>query len=120
MTRPILYIAGPFSAPTMIGIERNILNAKEAAEAAIYAGWFPFCPHMNTAGFQHLLGVPDEVWYEGDLKILNACADALCHIAGWHKSYGAQKEIFAAHKKRIPIFDWDRGGHMMTPNEVLL
>ena len=52
MTRPILYIAGPYSAGHGRTVAENIAVARRYAVAAANAGWMPFTPHLNTAGFE--------------------------------------------------------------------
>jgi len=63
MTRPILYIAGPYSAGNGRTVADNIAVARRYAVAAANAGWMPFTPHLNTAGFEiDCPGVSHEEW----------------------------------------------------------
>jgi len=69
MTRPILYIAGPYSAGNGRTVADNIAVARRYAVAAAKAGWMPFTPHLNTAGFE--IDCPEishEEWLAGDLR----------------------------------------------------
>jgi len=50
--RPILYISGPYSAGNGRTVADNIAVARRYAVAAANAGWMPFTPHLNTAGFE--------------------------------------------------------------------
>jgi len=71
MTRPILYISGPYSAGNGRTVADNIAVARRYAVAAANAGWMPFTPHLNTAGFE--IDCPEishEEWLAGDLAIL--------------------------------------------------
>ena len=52
MTRPILYISGPYSPGNGRTIAENIAVARAHAVAAAKAGWMPFTPHLNTAHFE--------------------------------------------------------------------
>ena len=51
MTRPILYLSGPYSAGNGRTVADNIAVARTHAEAAWRQGWAAFCPHLNCAGF---------------------------------------------------------------------
>ncbi|MDI6877509.1 MAG: hypothetical protein QMC96_12155 [Methanomicrobiales archaeon] len=71
MTRPVLYISGPFQdADPVHGIERNILKASAAALEAWQKGWVALCPHKNCSGFQHVGDYEADFWIEGDLVLL--------------------------------------------------
>ncbi|MFA7121035.1 MAG: DUF4406 domain-containing protein [Bacilli bacterium] len=96
MTRPILYISGPYSAGNGRTVEDNIAVARKYAVAAVKAGWFPFTPHLNTAHFE--VDCPDvahEDWVAGDLAILSRLdpdVDAMLLLSGWTQSKGARLE----------------------------
>ncbi len=47
MTRPILYISGPYSAGYGRTIAENIAVARAHAVAAARKGWMPFTPHLK-------------------------------------------------------------------------
>jgi Domain of unknown function (DUF4406) len=103
MNRKVLvYIAGPFRAPSAWGIEQNIRRAEELALEVWRNGFACICPHTNTRFYQGAL--PDGAWLEGDLTILNRC-DALLTCAGWSSSEGAKAEILFADQHAIPCFD---------------
>jgi len=96
VTRPILYISGPYSAGNGRTVEDNIAVARKYAVAAVKAGWFPFTPHLNTAHFE--VDCPDvahEDWVAGDLAILSRLdpdVDAMLLLSGWTQSKGARLE----------------------------
>ncbi|HKM25537.1 MAG TPA: hypothetical protein VJY40_07870, partial [Corynebacterium sp.] len=71
MTRPILYLSGPYSAGHGRTVADNIAVARRYAVAAARKGWMPFTPHLNTAGFEiDCPEVPNKDWIDGDLAIL--------------------------------------------------
>jgi len=124
MTRPpwtaVLYIAGPYSArpgsaDPDLEIRQNIMKAEAAARAAWQAGWVPICPHMNSAGGEHLPGVQQEDFLAGDLEILRRC-DALLAIEDWSLSAGARGEVAFARANGIPVFYLGDG--MPTPDHL--
>ena len=116
MTRPILYIAGPYSAGNGRTVADNIAVARKYAVAAAKAGWMPFTPHLNTAGFEvDCPGVSHEEWLAGDLAILKHLEpgyDAMLLLPNWEQSRGARLERDWAIHLNLEVFDppatpWD-------------
>lgn len=101
LRRPVVYIAGPYRAPTPWGIEQNVRRAETAALAVWKSGAVALCPHLNTRHFQHEL--PDERWLEGDLDLLERC-DAVLFIEGWLNSEGSKVEHAYAEHIGLPVF----------------
>jgi Domain of unknown function (DUF4406) len=101
LTQKVVYIAGPYRAPTEWGVYQNIRKAEEAAIELWHMGAAVICPHKNTAFFGG--AAHDDVWLEGDRAILRRC-DAVYCIEGWENSTGAKCEIELATQLGIPIF----------------
>lgn len=97
----IIYIAGPYRAPTEYGVYCNIQKAERVALEVWKAGYAAICPHKNTAFFGG--ACPDSVWLEGDLEILRRC-DAVLLMDGWYYSGGAIAEYREAVRIGLPIF----------------
>jgi len=99
----LVYVAGPYNAPTDWGIECNIRRAEAAGINVWTSGFVALCPHKNTAHFGGLC--PNEVWLQGDLEILSRC-DIIFMVQGWEASKGATAELQFAREHDIPaIFD---------------
>lgn len=96
----IVYVAGPFRGPNSWEMENNIRRAEELALEVWRAGAVAVCPHANTRFFQGAL--PDDVWLEGDLEILNRC-DAILMTSDWKRSEGATTEHNYAKMFKIPV-----------------
>ena len=117
MTRPILYISGPYSAGHGRTVEDNIAVARRYAVAAANAGWMPFTPHLNTAGFE--IDCPEishQEWLDGDLAILRALSQAgvaVLLLPGWEQSKGARLERDWAIHLNLKVFD-----PPATPEEI--
>jgi hypothetical protein len=63
MTRPVLFVSGPYRAKTLDGVLANILAAREVAKGVWQAGAIALCPHTNTALMDGVL--PDSDWRGG-------------------------------------------------------
>jgi len=96
----LLFISGPYRAPTIEGIKNNIQGAARWAAEYWKKGYAVICPHMNTALFDGIC--PDEVWLAGDLEILRRC-DVLFAMPGWEKSEGARAEVAEAIRLGLEI-----------------
>ena len=108
MTRPILYLSGPYSPGNGRTVAENIAVARAHAVAAARAGWFPFTPHLNTAGFEvDCPGVSHEEWLAGDLAILRLLPRAhaaVLLLPGWEQSKGARLERDWALHLNLEVF----------------
>jgi hypothetical protein len=95
----IVYVAGPYRAPTVAGIAANISAAEDAARKLWQLGFTALCPHLNTAYFDGL--VPDDEFLRGDLALLEKC-DAIFLLKNWEYSQGAIVEAGEAERAGIP------------------
>jgi hypothetical protein len=98
---PVIYVAGPYRAPTAHGVFTNILKAREAALVVWKMGAVAICPHCNAGLFDG--EAPDEVWLAGDLELLRR-SDAVLMLDGWNASSGASAEHQLATDMGLPIF----------------
>lgn len=98
MSKPLVFVSGPYRAPSESGVFTNIINARAAAIEIWKAGGVAVCPHLNTAFMGGLMS--DDTWLEGDLEMLRRC-DGLHLIEGWELSVGAGKESVFAHSEGI-------------------
>ena len=107
MTRPILYLSGPYSPGNGRTIAENIAIARSYAVAAARKGWMPFTPHLNTAHFE--VDCPDvshEEWLAGDLAILDRldpATDAMLLLPDRIESPGAVREYHRAVARGIEV-----------------
>ena len=98
----IVYIAGPFRAPTGWQIEANVRRAEALALEVWKLGAMAYCPHLNTRHFQG--EAPDEVWLEGNLEMLARC-DAVLLVSGWVGSVGTMLERNEAFRAGMRVFE---------------
>lgn len=108
MSRPLVYIAGPYRGVKEAAVFENIVRAREAAVQLWRMGFVPICPHLNSM----LMGgsSSDETFLLGDLDILQRC-DAVLLIAGWNESAGGLAERDFAAGVGIPLLVWERCRH---------
>lgn len=109
MTRPILYISGPYSPGSGRTVADNIAVARAHAVIAAKRGWMPFTPHLNTAHFeQDCPEIPNEDWISGDIEFLRCLSPAnaaMLLLPGWRDSTGAVAECGWAVHLGLEIFD---------------
>lgn len=97
----VVYIAGPFRAPSAWEIECNIRQAEALALEVWRSGAVALCPHTNTRFFHQ--AAPDGVWLKGDLELLRRC-DVLLTTPDWERSSGARAEVQEARNHGMSIF----------------
>jgi len=97
----VIYIAGPFRAPTGWKVEQNVRRAEECGFRVAQLGGMPLIPHTNTRFFNGEL--TDQFWLDGTLELLKRC-DAVMLVDGWTSSTGARGEFDYAQANGIPCF----------------
>lgn len=98
----VVYIAGPYRAPTVSGIIENIIRARAEAMRWWWKDYAVICSHMNSALMDGV--VPDEVFLNGDLELLRR-SDIVVMLPGWKSSQGAAQEYnLAVELKKEIVF----------------
>ncbi|RJQ10630.1 MAG: hypothetical protein C4551_02350 [Bacillota bacterium] len=107
--RSLVYISGPYTAPTLLGTVRNILRAARAAVRLWRAGAVVFCPHLNSALFQLFVRrKPLDEWREDYSHLVRVLARGsrllgwemgMVVLDGWWRSPGAMREIAAMEEE---------------------
>jgi len=100
----VVYVAGPYAAPTILGRIRNIVRAWKVAAWVWRQGGVGLCPHAMTALMDR--AAPREAFLQGDLELLRRAADAILVLPGWEQSAGTQGEIREAERVGLPLFYW--------------
>lgn len=97
--RVLVYVAGPYTAPTPEGVQANVDRALDAYNEVLDLGCNAFLPHM--AHFAHQRRERDyETWMEVDFAALERC-DVLYRMQG--VSSGADREVERAFQIGIPV-----------------
>ena len=97
----LVYVAGPYSAPTPAERAANIEAAWTVGYQVASLGAYPVVPHMNTA---HMDDLQDwQWWIDATLELMLRC-NAVLMMEGWEASRGARGEEAAAKRFEIPVF----------------
>ena len=99
----LVYIAGPYRAPTPWGVRCNIRIAEDLAAKVHAAGMFAVCPHANAAHMEGAGGIDDAHMLVGTLELMRRC-DAVILTPNWRSSAGALAEVDEATRLGIPVF----------------
>jgi hypothetical protein len=97
-------LAGPFTADTPWGIERNIRAAEDAAELILKArdDVSLIVPHMMGRNFVGRAGTP-EYWYTATMRQMEACSE-LVLLPAWQASKGSRDEFRRACGIKLRIY----------------
>lgn len=102
----LIYIAGPYTAPTRWEQELRVRDAEYAMVDIARAGAMPICPHTMC---RFLDGVRDwNFWMEGCVDTLDAVhksGGAVLMLPDWKSSRGAQLEHELATLWGMTILD---------------
>lgn len=110
---PLVYVAGPFTAPNAFEFRANIHAAEEIGRVVAEAGAYPVIPHANT---RHFVGLcTEQFWYDGTIALLAAC-QAIALTKDWRRSKGARNEARFAYASEIPVFDFS---HVDAPGVAI-
>jgi len=99
----IVYISGPYTAPTYEMIKANISDARYCAIRIMKLGHAVICPHTMTAFWDKYSKLTHEDFIKMDLQLVAVC-DAVFMIPGWQESDGSVKEYNEAHRLEKRIF----------------
>ena len=118
----LIYVSGPYRAPTLSGVQHNIRVAELWANRLWRMGFAVICPHKNTAFMDGIIHPDDpdadaDAIIGGDIEMIRR-SDAIFMLPNWHASKGAKEELARAvdFKKRVfvhnnwkPLQDWVQG-----------
>ena len=98
-----VYVAGAYSAPTILGVRKNMRMGLELSVAVLKAGFAPFCPWLDFE-FGLLADLPIETYYAYSMAWLMASDAVIVQPVGADASVGTQAELSVARDMNIPIF----------------
>lgn len=98
----VAYVAGPYRADSIRGVQQNIERASDVAFKYWHKGYAVVCPHKNTALFDGKAFEDATIWLDGDLEILKRC-DVIVMMKNYEDSEGAKAELEFAKKHGLEI-----------------
>lgn len=101
----LIFVSGPYSAPTEEGRLRNVEAAMNAGIVIIDKGHYPFVPHLThflDLQYKKIRGhhAEYELWMQIDLAIVDRC-QAYVQL---RPSPGADRELFRAEERGKIIY----------------
>ncbi len=112
MTRPIVYIAGPFRADTAWEIAQNVRAAEQWGLHVATWGAIPIIPHSMYHLYHGTLS--DEFWVDATLAVLRSFALHSAHFAvlvldhelgeRWRHSVGTVGEVAETQRRDCKVF----------------
>ncbi len=102
VNKKLVYVAGAYTAPTDIEVERNVKTARDYALKVCKMGFSVICPHMNTKGYERD-GMTYEEVMENDFEQVARC-DGMFMVPNWENSKGSLRERKLAIELGLPIF----------------
>ena len=100
-----IYVAGPYSSDSVLGVLSNIRKGNRWAYQLLHLGFAPFSPwldyHFVLEDHNNDLKVQD--FKEYSMEWLRV-SDAIFVQGEWQKSKGTLAEIIEAEKLKIPVF----------------
>lgn len=115
----IVYIAGPYRHADPLGVESHISCARSVAVLLTRAGIPYYCPHLNSARFEHFApNTPDSFYLDMGLAFLARC-EAMLVLPDYEMSEGTLAEIawWREHRGEAGIFY--QGQDLALPLELI-
>lgn len=112
---PLIYIAGPFAAPTNYELQQNVARVEALGLQVAKLGALPVMPHcMNRNFFGQLT---EDFWLAGVMELLDRC-DALVLTPGWQRSKGAVQENSRALDRGMPWLVYEDVGQQLREDRL--
>ena len=105
---PLIYVAGPYTAPTRQEREINTSEANDMGRLLVAEGCYPIIPHQTGLQFENERS--DEPWWRAaTLEALKVCH--ACVVVGeWNESEGTIGELAWCHENWFPTFEAQGSG----------
>ena len=121
----LVYVAGPYSGPSVLTVLGNMGDGDRAARLVFQAGFAPFCPWHDASYYMGMsrrerANLDVEFFQRQSMRFLEA-ADVVLLLDTWERSSGARAEkeraeelgipcvVLSAHALAYGIVDWVRG-----------
>lgn len=101
----VAYLAGPITAENDFEEQLNLQAAWLAAAALYKAGYAVYSPHAQTYRMGGLISYDE--FLAADFAVLRRC-DLLVLLGNWRQSTGCRRELAAASRAELPVFEFIR------------
>jgi hypothetical protein len=101
---PLVFVTGPYSAPTETGIQANIRKAIEIGRVLFEKGYYPIVPHVLVKEYYKPEAESAIFGYEPLLKYTMAIARKCDILLLYESSPGADRERRLAESLGIPVY----------------
>lgn len=110
--KEVVYVAGPYTAPTLSELRSNIERARMAGAWLILKDKAPVIPHSNLDGVERYVCMGWEDYTKASLPLLEKC-DSVYMLSGWEKSREAKMEHRLACRLGKKIYYQDRDAEFL-------
>jgi len=100
----VIFVTGPYSAPTDEGIERNIQRAIEMGQRVFQKGYFALVPHLLVKDFYMPSDTSGPFSYEALMQFTLAMVPKCDALLLYAHSPGADREWRLAESLGKPIY----------------
>lgn len=102
--KPLVFVTGPYSAPTEAGVEANIRKATEIGRKLFQKGYYPIVPHLLVREYYEYGSKSPIFGYEPLMKYTMAIAQKCDILLLYESSPGADRERRLAEGLGIPVY----------------
>jgi hypothetical protein len=102
--KPLVFVTGPYSAPTRAGIKANIQKAVEIGRKLFQKGYYPVVPHLLVKEYYEPERGSAIFGYEPLMNYTMAIAQKCDILLFYGSSPGADRERRFAERLGIPVY----------------
>ena len=102
--RPLVFVTGPYSAPTAEGVVENIERALDIGRALFRKGYFPLVPHVLVREYYTPEDDSELFGYEPLMQYTLALLSRCDILLRYDSSPGADRECARAQELGIPVY----------------
>ena len=102
--KPLVFVTGPYSAPTTAGIGANIRRAIDIGRRLFQKGYYPIVPHLLVREYYEYGSKSPIFGYEPLMEYTMAIVQKCDILLLYESSPGADRERRLAESLGIPVY----------------